>query len=183
MKIGDVEEAKSIYSDILSRFPKNRRAMHGLKSITGGQFQNSSSFENPSQSVINEVVQLYIRGLFQDALDRVSALIEEISQIGHLEESDRSDPGEAPRLRSSEKKLPVGSTAKSLFYEPYNNLANLKKRLGSTKSAVLDYKRALIINSSYADAYFNLGIVEEEQSDKQNANEYYERVLKLDQTM
>ena len=48
-KEGSSEEAKLIYQDILNRFPKNRRAINGMKALSGRPVGKAPKVKEPSQ--------------------------------------------------------------------------------------------------------------------------------------
>ena len=49
-KAGFPEEAKRIYQDILAKFPKNKRAIDGLKGLTGKTVGKASKVQEPPQN-------------------------------------------------------------------------------------------------------------------------------------
>ena len=53
-KKGEISESKKIYEDILSRFPKNRKAQHYLVNL----------FKKLKQSTVNHLINLYNQGQF-----------------------------------------------------------------------------------------------------------------------
>ena len=49
-KEGSTEEAKRIYQDILTKFPKNKRASDGLKGLAGRPVGKASKGQEPPQA-------------------------------------------------------------------------------------------------------------------------------------
>ena len=84
-KEGDPEEAKRIYQDILTKFPKNKRASDGLKGASSWTcWHKHPKFrihhKNQQQSLIN----LYSQGQLKQALQASSELVAAISQVMYL---------------------------------------------------------------------------------------------------
>ena len=67
-KEGDLEEAKRIYQDILSKFPKNKRARDGLKGLAGRPARKASKIQDPPQDQLQALINLYNQGQLQHAL-------------------------------------------------------------------------------------------------------------------
>ena len=61
------EEAKRIYQDILVKFPKNKRAMEGLKALAGTRVGKASKVQDPPQEQQQLLISLYNRGQFKTA--------------------------------------------------------------------------------------------------------------------
>ena len=60
-KEGEVRDAKQIYQDILSRFPKNRKAQHCL-----------DSFNKLNKETVNQLINLYNKVSFWKRLKMVN---------------------------------------------------------------------------------------------------------------
>ena len=70
------EEAKRIYQDILVKFPKNKRAMEGLKALVGTRVGKASKVQDPPQEQQQLLISLYNRGQFQETLDGAAQLLQ-----------------------------------------------------------------------------------------------------------
>ena len=75
VKEGDPEEAKRVYQDILTKFPKNKRASDGLKGLTGKTVGKASKGQNPSQDQLQALITLYSKGQLQQALTQAEILV------------------------------------------------------------------------------------------------------------
>ena len=63
VKDGLTNEAKKIYQDILKKFPKNKRALNGVKKLTGKTL-NKSDMEEPPGNQLQSLVNLYTQGQY-----------------------------------------------------------------------------------------------------------------------
>ena len=52
-KEGSSAEARTIYKDILYKFPKNKRAIEGIKALLGNTFGKASDVQDPPLSLIH----------------------------------------------------------------------------------------------------------------------------------
>ena len=52
-KNGDLASAEAIYKEILAKFPKNRRAIEGLKSLTAGILTRDRSDSKPAEEKVH----------------------------------------------------------------------------------------------------------------------------------
>ena len=51
------------------KFPKNKRAMEGLKALAGERVSKASKVQDPPQDQQQLLISLYNRGQFQETLD------------------------------------------------------------------------------------------------------------------
>ena len=63
-KEGSSAEARTIYKDILYKFPKNKKAIEGIKSILGKTkaISKVSEGQGPSQDRLQPLINLYEQG-------------------------------------------------------------------------------------------------------------------------
>ena len=83
-KEGSPEEAKRIYQDILTKFPKNKRAIDGLKALAGRPVGKASKAQDPPQDQLQSVINLYSQGQLQQALKQAETLVQQFPQSAVL---------------------------------------------------------------------------------------------------
>ena len=66
-KKGEFEEAQKLYQTVLQAFPKNKRAQQGLAALN--KPKQSAITQGPPQETINQLVNLYNQGQFEEALE------------------------------------------------------------------------------------------------------------------
>ena len=59
LKEGSSEDAKHIYNDILARFPKNKKALDGIKSLSGVFI---GKVKEPPQDQLQQLINIYQQG-------------------------------------------------------------------------------------------------------------------------
>ena len=77
-KKGAPDQAMQLYQAVLKRFPGNKRAIEGLKSLEMPKPNQEQIVLNkaPTQEQINGLIALYNQGQLQEALDQGAALAE-----------------------------------------------------------------------------------------------------------
>ena len=83
-KEGSLEEAKRIYQDILVKFPKNKRAIDGLKGLAGGPVGKASKVQEPPQDQQQSIINLYSQGQLQQALEQAEVLMQQFPNSSFL---------------------------------------------------------------------------------------------------
>ena len=80
-KEGSLGDAKRIYQDVLVKFPKNKRAIDGIKALAGGPVGKASKVQDPPQDQLHSLINLYSQGQLQQgsrASDRIIAAVSEL---------------------------------------------------------------------------------------------------------
>ena len=80
------EEAKKIYQDILVKFPKNKRAMDGLKGLAGVVIDSDKmpKIQDPPQGQQQSIIDLYSRGQLERSLQQASILLKQFPNSSFL---------------------------------------------------------------------------------------------------
>jgi tetratricopeptide (TPR) repeat protein len=173
------EEAKRIYQDILIKFPKNKRAMEGLKALVGTRVGKASKVEDPPQEQQQLLISLYSRGQFIQVLEQITVLLEMFPNssflhnisgavykgLGHLDTS----------IEAYKKALALKPDSAVAFY----NMGNVLKERGKLEEAIEAYNKALVFNPDYADAHNNIGNALQDQSKLEEAISAFKKALSL----
>jgi len=173
------EEAKRIYQDILIKFPKNKRAMEGLKALVGTRVGKASKVQDPPQEQQQLLISLYNERQFIQVLEQITVLLEMFPNssflhnisgavykgLGHLDTS----------IEAYKKALALKPDSAVAFY----NMGNVLKERGKLEEAIEAYNKALVFNPDYADAHNNIGNVLQDQSKLEEAISAFKRVLSL----
>ena len=74
-KAGDglSDEAKKIYQDILERFPKNKKALEGIKNFSG--LTTNKNIQDPPQKQLNSLIKIYTQGQLENTINKASKLL------------------------------------------------------------------------------------------------------------
>ena len=83
IKKGELSQAIEIYQAVLEKFPGNKRAIVGLKSLTRPKFDQGRSALNtaPTQEQIDGLITLFNQGRLQEALEHGAVLAEKYPRV------------------------------------------------------------------------------------------------------
>ena len=176
-KEGAPEEAKKIYQDILSTFPKNKRAQDGLKRLRGTGVINASQHQDPPQEKLQELINLYSQRQIKEALERVTILLQEFPHSGVLYSLCGTFYKKLGQFGAS-----VVAYNRALLIMPdhaeiHYNLGNAFKELDRLDDALNAYHKSLAIKSDYAEAYNNIGTILQKQGKLAEALTTYNKAL------
>ena len=76
-KEGSSAEARTIYKDILYKFPKNKRAIEGIKALLGNTVGKASDVQDPPHDRLQILINLYEQGQLDQALNQAKSLLRE----------------------------------------------------------------------------------------------------------
>ena len=109
-KEGSVDDAKRIYQDILEKFPRNKQALSGIKTL--------ASIEKPPNDQMQVIANLYTQGQYQQALDKSSKLLEQFPNSATLYNIIGAANNSLGKLEGA-----VEAYAKKPYYQRSRNLS------------------------------------------------------------
>jgi len=178
-KEGTPEEAKRIYQDILTKFPKNKRASDGLKGLAGRSVNKASKAQDPPQDQLQSVINLYTGGELEKALDAVDQLLQQFPNSITLFNIKGAVLKGLGRLDLSIEAYNKALAIKPDYAEAYNNMGNALTEQGKLEEAIKAYNKALAIKPDYAEAYNNMGIALADQGKLEEAIQAYNKALAI----
>ena len=178
-KAGSPEEAKHIYQDILTKFPKNKRASDGLKGLTGKTVGKNSQGQEPAQDQLQALITLYSQGQLQLALKQAETLVQQFPQSAILFNIQGAVLKGLGQLDLSIQAYNKALAIKPDYAEAYNNMGVTLQEQGKLEMAIKAYNKALAIKPDYAEAYYNMGIALKEKGKLEAAIEAYNKALAI----
>ena len=179
IKDGLSEEAKKIYHDILVKFPRNKKALDGIKTLASKPLANTTVIGDPPNDQLQVLVKLYTRGQYQEVLGKISQLLGQFPNSVNL----YNILGAAnQKLGKSEEAIEAYTKALSIkpdFAEAYNNMGSTLQDQGKLDDAIEAYTKALSIKPDYADACYNMGNTLQDQGKLDEAIEAYTKALSV----
>ena len=176
-KNGDINDAITLYSNILQVFPLHKRAkkeLFALQNIT-----QQKPYVKLTQSQLGSIEALYNKGEYREALkytDKLSVQNLESSILYNIRGVCYQELGLFNDAINSYKQ---GLTIEPNNAEVYYNLGNAYKKLSQLSMAVTAYQQALEIQPNYIDAHNNLGNAFNALGFHKKAIECFENALKL----
>ena len=154
---GSLIEAQVIYQDILSKFPKNKKALIGIKNLSTPKLSKVETISNPPGHVVKTLIQFNARGKFQQTNDDALALLRSYPNSIILHNLIGEANHGLGDLKGAVKSYKTAIALKPDYFEAYYNMGNTLSILGNQEEAIVAYKEAISINPSYVEAHNNLG--------------------------
>ena len=152
-KKGQIVEAQKIYSTVIKSYPSNQEAKRELLKL-------EQIIEiNPSQAQLNEAMQSYSSGKFQEALYATQFLIKNFPNdplLFNLIGACYSELGQIEfAINSFEKAIALNPK----YIEAHYNLGVAFQKTLKTDNAIECYKEAINGKHAYPSAHNNLGLI------------------------
>jgi protein O-GlcNAc transferase len=176
---GCLGDAKRTYQDILVKFPKNKRAIDGLKGLAGGPVGKASKVQEPPENQQQSIINLYSQGQLQRALEQVEILLQQFPSSSFLYNISGAVYKELGQLDACVEAYSKALAIKPDDAEVYSNMGNALQDQGKLDEAIEAYNKALAIKPDYADAYYNMGNALQEQGKLEEAIEAYNKSLSI----
>jgi tetratricopeptide (TPR) repeat protein len=156
-KRGEANLAAQKYKSVLEKYPKNKRAIEGLKALQQPTAVKAAANAAPSQERINGLIALYNQGKLQEALIQGEALAKQFPDVPFTPNLLGAVNVGLGRLEEAVASYTVALQIKPDFAEAHNNLGNALNQLGKPEQAVSSLTKALRIKPDFAEAHNNLG--------------------------
>ena len=178
-KGGRPEEAKRIYKDILVKFPKNKKAIHGMKALSERHISKASKIQDPPKDQLQLLSELYSQGHLQQALDKILQLLQQFPNSVVLYNIQGAANKGLGQLNTAIDSFKQAIKINPDYARAYFNLGNAVKEQRKLEEAIEAYKKAIAIKSDYAAAYNNMGIALQEQGELEEALEALNKTLSI----
>ncbi|MDC0538443.1 tetratricopeptide repeat protein [Planktomarina temperata] len=178
-KEGVTEEAKLIYQDILTKFPKNKRAKDGLKGLASGLVGKTSKAQDPPQDQLQSIINLYSQGQLKKAFQKSETLVQQFPDSSILFNIRGAVLKGLGQLDHSIEAYNKALAIEPNYAEVLNNMGDALREHGKLKEAIVACGKALAIKPDYAEAYNNMGNALQEQGKLEEAIETYTKALAL----
>jgi len=172
-------DANRIYDDILARFPKNKKAIDGIKSLSDGFIDKASKVQDPSQDQIQTLISLYQQGQLQQVLDSTNQLLKLFPNSLALYNIQGAAHAGLGQFDSAIDSYKQAIRIKPDYVEAYNNMGLALNDKGDVKAAIDSFKKAVKIKPDYAEAHNNMGTTLQSKGDRDSAIDSYKQALKI----
>jgi tetratricopeptide (TPR) repeat protein len=164
-KDGSKKEAEYIYGEILAKFPKNKKAISGIRSLSGKFAQKNppakrrsqvQKTKNPHKIQMQGLLNLHYQGKFHKALSKASQLLFEFPDSLDLYNFIGITNRRLGKLNESINAYKKAISLKSSYFQAYNNMGTALVDQGKLEKAKTAYKKAIEYKPDYAEAMWNL---------------------------
>ena len=178
-KGGASEDAKRIYDDVLAKFPDNKRAIDGIRSLSGQLIDKSSNVQNPTQDQLQPLINLYSQGQLQQALDQAKQLLQQFPNSITLHNMCGVASNGIGQYDDAIESFYKALKIQPDFAEAYNGIGNAQRDKGDLETAIDSFKQAVTIKPDFAEAYNNMGNALGDKGDLKASIDSYEQALKI----
>ena len=176
---GELAAAEELYKQVLSKFPKNKKAIQGYQKLkTRVASKGLSNSESP-QEQIQELINLYNQGQYEKVLDTAKLLISLFPKVITLHYIQGASYAALKRYDAAIDSYKQAIKIKPDFAEAYNNLGDALKDKGELDAAIDSYKQAIKIKPDFAEAYNNMGIALKDKGELDAAIDSYKQAIKI----
>ncbi len=176
-KKGELKQAQKLYQAVLEKFPKNKKAIEGLKALSKPMRQGHSAVL--SQDKASTLIGLYKQGRLHEALTYGIALAElhpNIPLIPNLLGAVYTSLGRKEEaIANFHRSIEINPD----YAEAHNNFGAALNRFGKYEEAVTSLHKALELEPEYADAHNNFGISLNKLGKHEMAVASYSKALEL----
>jgi protein O-GlcNAc transferase len=179
IKAGELAEAEELYKQVLSRFPKNKKAIQGYQKLKAGITSKGSTDSKPPQEQIDELVGLYNQGQMAAVLDLAQVLTQLYPRAfmpWNILGAANKGVGRVQAASEAFKKV---TELNPNYADGFNNLGVTLQGQGKLDEAIASYNKALYLKPDYAEAYYNMGNALKEKGDLDAAIDSYKQALKI----
>ena len=155
LKAGELAEAEALYKEVLSKFPKNKKAIQEYQNLKLGI---TSSTSEPPQEQVQKLISLYNQQQFEAVLSKVEPMTGLFPQAIVLFNIQGACNSALQRHDSAIDSYKQALKIKPDYADAYNNMGVALRNKGELEAAIDSYKQALKIKPDYAEAYNNMGI-------------------------
>ena len=157
IKAGELAEAEELYKQVLSKFPKNKKAIQGYQKLKVGITSKGSSTSDPPQEQVQDLINLYNQVHFEKVLEKVKPLISLFPKAITLHNIQGASNTALQRYDAA-----IASHRKALIIKPddtdtHCNIGDALQAKGELDAAIENYQQAINIKPDHARAYYNLG--------------------------
>ena len=178
-KEGLINEAQSIYDEILTKFPKNKRAIKGLKSLETKKSASASFVGDPPQDQLQSLINLYNQGHLKRAFQQSKLLVTTFPKSATLLNIQGVLLKDLGQLDLSIEVYRKALSIKSDYAEAYNNMGVTLQEQKKLVEAIKAFNKAIAIKPDYAVAYYNMGTALKDQGKLEEAIEACKRALAI----
>ena len=179
LKARRLSEAEDLYKQVLSKFPKNKRAVLGYQKLKAGIAPKDQLSSDPPQEQLQELSSLNNHGRFEEALSKLRPLISVFPKsvaLRHIQAASNTGLKKYDAAIDSYKRA---LKIKPDYFAAYFNMGNVLQSKGDLDTAIENYKKALKIKHNYADAYSNMANALKEQGKLEEAIGAYNKALSI----
>ena len=176
---GQSMEANHIYQDILKKFPKNKRAIAGIRNLSKKTRNGISKTQEPPQGLMEPLVNLYYQGQFEQVLKNAAELLFEFPRSFRIYNIIGAANQGLGKLLKAVEAYRKALTIKPDYAEAQNDMGVALQKLGKLNEALKAFEKALFLDPKISNAHFNIGNILKLQNKPEKAVTSYQNALSI----
>jgi protein O-GlcNAc transferase len=136
LKVGELAEAEALYKQVLSKFPKNKKAIQGYQKLKAGITSKGSLNSEPPQEQIDELISIYNQGQFEEVLSKAKPLISLFPKAAILHNLQGASNAALQKYDAAIDSYQQALKIKPDFAEAHNNMGNALTDKGELDAAI-----------------------------------------------
>jgi tetratricopeptide (TPR) repeat protein len=158
---------------------KDKTLNHLRHNLDLAQRKYTSDLDEPSDEQLQNLVNLYTQGQYQEVLNKGSKLLEQFPNSINLYNIIGATNKSLDKLSEAIEAYNKALSIKPDIADVHNNIGNALKSLGRLEEAMEAYKKALSIEPEFVETHNNRGNVLREQSKLDEAIEAYNKAISI----
>jgi tetratricopeptide (TPR) repeat protein len=179
IKAGELTEAEELYKQVLSKFPKNKKAIQGYQKLKLGMISKGLSTSEPPQEQVENLLTLYNKGQFEELLAKVKPLISLFPKTIELYNLQGASNALIERNGAAIESYDQAIKINPKYADAHLNKGSVLQKNGEFDAAMESFNKALSINPYHSIAHFNMGNALNEKSELDASVESYEKAIKI----
>ena len=135
--------------------------------------------QDPNKEHLQSIINLYNKGLLQQALSESSQMLERFPNSVILYNIAGASNAALMQFDAAIESYKKALRIQPDYADAYYNMGVALNDKGDPEAAIESYKQALRIQPDYADAYNNMGVALNDKGDPEAAIESYKQALRI----
>ena len=178
-KEGRALESRQIYSYILLKFSKNKKAKNGIKLLDANS-RSQSVVQDPPRANLSELLTLFNKAEFLQVLEKANLLLVKFPNSTFLNNICGASNTNLKKYASAIKNYKVAISITPSDPDVLYNLGVALRASGKPNDAVTYFKKAIKIKPDYLEAFASIAGVMTDQGNLDMALQYYLSALEID---
>ena len=179
IKAGELAEAEELYKQVLSKFPKNKKAIQGYVKLKAGLSTRDDVTSKTFEQILKELIALLDNNQFEEVLSKIKPLIRSFPKIVTLHNLQGAANKGLHRYDAAIDSYKHTIKIDPSYLEGYNKIGKILLEKGDLAAAVSSYEQAIKINPNYFEGHNNLGNALTDKGDLEAAIASYKKAIKI----
>jgi tetratricopeptide (TPR) repeat protein len=179
IKAGELTEAEELYKQVLSSFPKNKKAIQGYQKLKELYYKENFLNCDPPQKQAQELLNLFKKGLFDETIKEAEILSYQFPKstgvLNVLAAANLANGNLESSLINYQKVLKINPKSADV----HNNIGIIYRRQNKFECALDHFKKSISIDCDFIDSIYNIARIFSEQGEVDLAILHYQKCIRI----